>query len=361
MAADRLFVEMMLRAIRLARKAEGQTSPNPMVGAVIFKNESIIATGYHKKAGQPHAEINALAKAGAAARGASIAINLEPCCHVGKTGPCTEALINAGIKEVIYAVEDPFSKVNGRSRGILEQHGITVISGVCRKEALRLNEIYFHFHTTGRPFVILKTAQTLDGRIATSTGDSKWITGPTARSFAHKLRSHYDAVAVGAGTVLADNPRLTVRSAKGKNPLRIVLTATGNIPESAGLIKNNEDNLTIIATTRAVVAKNPFKKIILWPVKTGPDGLDLNDFLSRAASHGVMSILFEGGSKIATELFKKRLVNKYYQFIAPMIVGEGKSGIGDLGLTKVANGITFDDSGFRKIGDDRLFWGYPRR
>ncbi|MCK5126503.1 MAG: bifunctional diaminohydroxyphosphoribosylaminopyrimidine deaminase/5-amino-6-(5-phosphoribosylamino)uracil reductase RibD [candidate division Zixibacteria bacterium] len=361
MAVVQLYKEMMKRAFVLARRAEGKTAPNPMVGAVIFKGENIIATGYHKKSGTLHAEINALKKAGSDAKGASIAINLEPCCHKGKTGPCTEALIAAGIKKVIYGAEDPYKEVNGRSRVILEEKGIEVITGVCAKEAKRLNEVYYHFHSVHRPFVIVKSAQTLDGRIASVTGDSKWITGPSARAFAHKLRARYDAVMVGSGTVKTDNPELTVRSVKGKNPLRIILTSSDALPMKLGVFEANEDNKTVIATSRAVMSKKVYNQFITWPVKTSPRGLDLNDFLKRAAKHGVMSILVEGGSKLTTSLFRERLVDKYYQFIAPMMLGEGISGIGDLGLNKIAQAISFHDCGFRKLGNDRLFWGYPRR
>ncbi len=361
MPKQRLYIHMMKRAIRLAKRAEGKTSPNPMVGAVVFKGDTVISTGYHKQAGQPHAEINALNKAGTSARGASIAVNLEPCCHTGKTGPCTQALIDAGIKEVIYALEDPFCEVNGRSRAILEVEGITVISGICKKEARRLNEVYYHFNEIGKPFVVLKSAQTLDGRIASKTGDSKWITGPTSRAFGHKLRGRYDAVAVGSGTVRADNPRLTVRKVKGRNPYRIIVTTSGNFSKDIELIKHNDDNKTIIATTKEVLANNDFGSVTTWKIRSDKNGLILSDLQKIAGKQGITSILFEGGAQIATALFKNRLVDKYFQFVAPLILGEGISGIGNLNLPNIANAIAFNDCGFKKLGDDRLFWGYPRR
>lgn len=351
----------MKRALTLAKRAEGKTSPNPMVGAVIFKDENIIATGYHKKAGTPHAEINALKKAGTDARGASIAISLEPCCHTGKTGPCTQALIDAGIKQVIYAIDDPYTEVNGRSRKILEDAGITVLSGVCSKESKRLNEVYFHFHTTGRPFVVVKLAQTLDGRIATKTGDAKWITGTVARSYGHKLRARYDAIAVGANTVRADNPQLTVRHVKGRNPYRIIITSSPNLPKRSDIFINNGDNKTIIATTAKVLSTGAYSDVETWKIATGKNGVDLRDLLKRVARNGMQSILFEGGSQIVTSLFNRGLVDKYYQFTAPLILGDGTNAIGDLYINRIAKAISFQDYGSRKLGQDTLFWGYPRR
>ncbi|MEZ5359100.1 MAG: bifunctional diaminohydroxyphosphoribosylaminopyrimidine deaminase/5-amino-6-(5-phosphoribosylamino)uracil reductase RibD [Candidatus Zixiibacteriota bacterium] len=361
MAESRLFIAMMKRALALAKRAEGKTAPNPMVGAVIFKDENIIATGYHKMAGTAHAEIHALQKAGGDARGASIAITLEPCCHTGRTGPCTKALIDAGIKQVIYAVDDPYTEVNGRSKNILENAGISVYSGVCSKDAKKLNEVYFHFHTTGRPFAVLKLAQTLDGRIATKTGDAKWITGTAARSYGHKLRARYDAIAVGANTVRTDNPQLTVRHIKGKNPYRIIITTSPDLPKDSDVFTLNTDKKTIVATTKEVIASGAYKNIETWPIAASNDGLDLRDLLKQAANHGMQSILFEGGSRIATSLLKLGLVDKYYQFTAPLILGEGTSAIGDLEITRVAKAISFNEYGTRKLGQDTLFWGYPRR
>lgn len=361
MAGNRLYRAMIKRALKLARRAEGRTSPNPMVGAVIFRDESVIATGYHKKAGTPHAEINALDKAGADARGASIAITLEPCCHTGKTGPCTQALIEAGIKRVIYAVDDPYGEVNGRSKAILEAAGIEVLSGICTDEAKRLNEVYFHFHTTGRPFVVLKLAQTLDGRIATKTGDAKWITGTAARSFGHKLRARYDAIAVGANTVRSDNPQLTVRHIRGQNPFRLILTTSADLPAERDVLTHNDDRKTIVATTSEVISSGAYSGVETWEIAAKKNEIDLPDLLKKAADRGIQSILFEGGARIATSLLKQGLVDKYYQFTAPLLLGEGTSGIGDLGITRIARAIAFGDYGFRKIGQDNLFWGYPRR
>lgn len=361
MAGDRLYNEMMQRAIRLARRAEGRTSPNPMVGAVIFDRDGVIATGYHKKAGGPHAEIVALHKAGEKARGASIAINLEPCCHTGRTGPCTQALIEAGIAVVIYSVDDPFAEVCGRGRAILQEHGIRVVTGVGEEAARRLNEVYFHYHTCGRPFVVVKTAQSLDGRIATSTGDSRWITGPEARSFAHKLRARYDAVAIGAGTARTDNPQLTVRHVKGNNPLRIVVTTSASLPSDLELFTDNDDGKTVVATTDEVIATGAYRKVTAWALLRSDEGIDVAELLAEAARRGIMSILVEGGAGLITSLMRRKLVDKYYQFMAPLLIGDGLNAIGDIGIAKMSQAVHFANCGVRKTGSDWLFWGYPGR
>jgi diaminohydroxyphosphoribosylaminopyrimidine deaminase/5-amino-6-(5-phosphoribosylamino)uracil reductase len=361
MSDDRLHTAMIKKAIQLARKGEGYTSPNPMVGAVIFNRDRIIATGYHKKAGGPHAEIVALRKAGEDARGASIAVNLEPCCHVGKTGPCTEAILLAGIKRVIYSIEDPFMRVNGNGARILDRKGIKVIKGICADDATRLNEAYLKYVTTGRPFVVLKTAQSLDGRIATRTGESQWISCPEALTFAHKLRARCDAVAIGSGTAMADNPKLTVRRVKGPNPLRIILTSSDALPTSMTLLAENDGNNTIVATTREQMAVGKYRMVTNWPVRKGKDGLDLSSFLERAGKNGVTSIMFEGGGRLATSLLKKKLVDKFYLIIAPLVIGTGTETVADLGVRRLGDAIRFDKYGFKKIGTDTLFWGYPEK
>jgi diaminohydroxyphosphoribosylaminopyrimidine deaminase / 5-amino-6-(5-phosphoribosylamino)uracil reductase len=361
MADDRLYDAMIKKALRLALKGEGYTSPNPMVGAVVFDQNGIIAAGYHQKVGGPHAEVLALRRAGEKARGASLAINLEPCCHVGRTGPCTDAILQAGIKKVIFSIEDPFTCVCGRGARFLVNNGIEVISGVGREEATRLNEVYLKFITTGKPFVVLKTAQTLDGRIATRTGDSKWISGPESLTFAHRLRARYDAVAVGSGTVKADNPQLTVRNVKGRNPFRIVITSTGKLPTRSSLLVNNQDNKTIVATTRTAARISALSSTTTWMIRRGKGGISLKHFLETAAHHDITSILVEGGGRLATALIRERLVDKLYLVIAPMIMGRGIDTIADLGVKRLADAMRFDQSGSDRLGTDILFWGYPRQ
>ncbi|MFH1701472.1 MAG: bifunctional diaminohydroxyphosphoribosylaminopyrimidine deaminase/5-amino-6-(5-phosphoribosylamino)uracil reductase RibD [Candidatus Zixiibacteriota bacterium] len=359
MTVDSLYFDMVRRAIRLARRAQGYTSPNPAVGAVLFDENGIISEGYHKKAGLAHAEIIAIERAGGKARGASLAVSLEPCCHTGRTGPCTKAIAAAGIKRVIYAVKDPNCKVNGGGREYLREQGIDVISNICREEALILNEDYFHYHNTGRPFVVLKMAQTLDGRIATATGESKWISAKKARAFAHRLRARYDAVAVGSGTVKADNPSLTVRHVKGKNPYRIILTASGKLASNINLFENNDDNKTIVAAPANILKKMNFNKVVGWSISKTKNGINLLDLLEHAGKEGIMSILFEGGARIATELFSKRMVNKFYLSCSPVLIGKGLNSIGELGIKNIPDGIKFRNSSFRKMGTDILFSGYP--
>lgn len=361
MADEIIQAAMIKRAMRLARKGEGRTSPNPMVGAVIYNRDGIIATGFHKKAGELHAERIALARAGDRARGASLAVNLEPCCHYGRTGPCTDAIIAAGIREVVYSVDDPFPKVNGRGAQILCEHGISVTAGVEHDAAARLNEVYLHYTKTGRPFVVLKTAQSLDGRIATRTGDSHWISSEEALIFGHRLRARYDAIAVGGGTVRADDPQLTVRRVRGRNPIRIILTESGNIPRNSKLLHTENGAHTIVASTRAGLAAGSWPGIETWTVRKNIDGLDLDKFLDIAGGREITSILFEGGRKLATSLLKHRLVDKLYVLIAPIIIGDGTDAVGDLGIRRLATAIRFSGSGRKMLGTDIMFWGYPKR
>ncbi|MDD4050757.1 MAG: bifunctional diaminohydroxyphosphoribosylaminopyrimidine deaminase/5-amino-6-(5-phosphoribosylamino)uracil reductase RibD [candidate division Zixibacteria bacterium] len=361
MTDDRLIHAMMAKALRLARRGEGLTSPNPMVGAVVFNRDGVIATGFHKKAGSPHAEIVALQKAGDRARGASLVINLEPCCHFGRTGPCTEAIVKAGIAEVIYAIEDPFDQVCGKGARSLLRQGVAVVSGIMAAEAERLNEAYLTYVRTGRPFVVLKTAQSLDGRIATVTGESKWISCPEALAFGHRLRARYDAVAVGAGTVRVDDPQLTVRLVKGRNPRRIVVTSSAALRPDLGLFVHNEDKQTTIVTTREVIATGTYNSVTTWPVRKGPNGIDLKSLLEQAAKREVTSLLFEGGGQLATALLREGLVDKYFVVIAPMVIGRGKEAVGDLGIATISKAMRFEKYGFERIGTDTLFWGYPEK
>ncbi|MCP4567669.1 MAG: bifunctional diaminohydroxyphosphoribosylaminopyrimidine deaminase/5-amino-6-(5-phosphoribosylamino)uracil reductase RibD [FCB group bacterium] len=361
MADDRLHEAMIRKAISLARKGEGYTAPNPMVGAVVFNKDGIIATGYHKKVGEPHAEAVALRKAGERARGASIAVNLEPCCHEGRTPPCTQAIIKTGIKKVIFSITDPFLRVCGRGGRLLQENDIEVIKGICREEAEKLNEVYLHNTATGRPFVVLKMAQSLDGRIASATGHSQWISCPEALKFAHRLRSRYDAVAVGSGTARVDNPQLNVHRVKGPNPIRIIVTTSATLPKNLQLFTENKDYNTVVATTKDIIKKGVYGNVITWQVRKKQGRLDPEDFIRMLGEAGVTSVLIEGGSQLATSLLKRKLVDKLYLITAPMIIGAGVEAIGDLGVKKIADSIRFTDYGSRKLGTDNLFWGYPEK
>jgi diaminohydroxyphosphoribosylaminopyrimidine deaminase/5-amino-6-(5-phosphoribosylamino)uracil reductase len=361
--ADRKFMQ---RALELAQRGRGKTSPNPMVGAIIVKNNRIIGEGYHRRMGADHAEVVALKRAGKAASNAIVYVTLEPCCHTGHTGPCVEALIRAGLKRVVYAIKDPDPRVNGKGGRLLRKAGIDVKRGILAKEAARLNETYIGYHRNMRPFVILKMAQTLDGRIATSTGDSKWITGLPARKFAHQLRSEVDAVVIGMGTVKADNPVLTVRHVKGKNPYRVVVTSSLDFPTVCHLLDNNGDCKTIVATSQKMIdslaRRRKSKELTYWSIKQDRCGLlDLSDFLDKAAAFGFRSMLIEGGSSLATSVVKAGLVDKFVIITAPKLIGEGKNSIGDLEIKKIMGAIDLEQVSYETCGHDMIVIGYPKR
>lgn len=354
--------EYLRQAFKLAEKGRGKTSPNPKVGAVIVKNNRVIGEGYHKKAGADHAEILAIKKAGGKAKGATLYLNLEPCCHHGRTGPCTERIISSGIKRVVFSLLDPNPLVNGEGALRLRKAGIKVTSGLLAKEAGRQNEVYVKFIKTGRPFVVLKLAQTLDGRIATSGGDSKWITGVKSRRLGHRLRAEYDAVAIGSGTVKADDPHLTVRDIRGAghNPYRIILSGRPDFPESINLFKNNIDMRTILATSRSYADKYHAKNLIVWKVKKAKGRLVLDDFLKKAADFGICSMMIEGGSRLATSFIKEGLIDKYYIFVAPKIIGAGKNAIGELDIKNITDGVNLELSEINtSLAPDVLFVAYP--
>jgi diaminohydroxyphosphoribosylaminopyrimidine deaminase/5-amino-6-(5-phosphoribosylamino)uracil reductase len=359
--SDRLF---MFRALDLARRARGRTSPNPMVGAVIVKNGHIIAEGFHHGKGQPHAEVVALKKAGRKARGATVYVNLEPCCHTGCTGPCADALIKAGVARVVYSSIDPNPLVSGKGDRKLRRAGIKVERGLLRREAEELNEAYYCYHRLGRPFVTLKMAQTVDGRIATRTGDSQWISSPASLKLAHRLRAENDAVMVGAGTVRADNPALTVRLVKGRNPYRIVVAGRQPLSRESKVVKKNDDQRTIVGAVPKVARKiaedTRLNGLTIWDVEPDRSGRpDPVDLMKKAAVFGLQSILVEGGSALATSLLRAHLVDKIILVIAPKLIGEGKSSIGDLGIRRLSKAIRLRSVRVDCSGDDFVVVGYP--
>ena len=327
-------IKFMRRALELAQMAEGDTSPNPMVGAVIVDGDgNIVSEGYHHKAGQPHAEINALAAAGDKAEGATVYVTLEPCSHYGRTGPCCEALIKAGVKRVVSAVTDPNPLVAGRGLNRLREAGIEVTEHVCEDEAKKLNEKFFFWITHKRPFVSLKYAMTLDGRLAAAGGDSKWITGEEARTYAHNLRKTHDAVLVGKNTVLQDDCELTTRMVEGKNPIRIVLDSNAAIPLNAKIL--NGEAKTIIAVSEAApqdkldeLQKLTTVEVLKLPQRNGH--LDLQVLLEKLAAMEITSVLVEGGSEVHGAFNDAGLAERVYAFIAPKIIG-GKNAIGPVG------------------------------
>lgn len=357
----------MRRAIELAQQGRGIASPNPMVGAVIVCDGKILSEGFHSGPGNPHAEIEALNNLPKRSRAATLYINLEPCCHLGRTGPCTEQIIKSKIKEVVVAIQDPNPLVNGGGIAALKEAGITVRTGLLKDDAELLNDAYLGYHRNKRPFVILKLAQSLDGRIATSNGDSKWISSESSRTIVHKLRSEVDAVIIGRGTLQRDNPKLTVREVKGKNPYRIIVTSSGKLPAASKVLLDNADNKTIIATTAEGAEKIERSKIsgspIIWTVAQNAEksGVDLRSLLQQAYEFGLQSIMVEGGSALATSFVNDQLVDKMIFFIAPIIVGRGINSMSELNVKTISEAVEFDRSMFIDSGDDLCFVGYPRR
>lgn len=350
----------MRRALTLARRGLGQTSPNPMVGAVVVKAGRIVGEGFHRRAGEAHAEVIALKEAGKEARGGTLFVNLEPCSHFGRTAPCVEAIASAGIKKVYASVVDPNPLVNGKGIEFLRRRKIEIDIGLLTDEARELNEVHFKVMEKKLPYVTLKFAQSLDGRIATKTRDSRWISGEEARRFAHFLRATHDAVLVGRKTVEVDDPQLTVRMVQGKNPLRLVLDTEGKLSSTARLVRENEDGKTVLLSGRADASNCELRgEVAIWPVGLKNGRIDLRAALEKVLAQGVTSILVEGGAGVLTNFLKEKLADKVYAAIAPMIIGEGISAIGDLGVEKLLQAVRFERVQFKKVGVDMLFSGYP--
>jgi len=330
----------MHRALRLARRGERWVSPNPMVGAVIVKGGRIIGEGYHEQFGGPHAEINALRQAQEPVADATFYVTLEPCSHHGKTPPCVAALIDRRPARVVVGTVDPNPLVAGRGIAALRGAGIDVTVGVLEEACREINERFFKFITTGTPFVTLKFAQTVDGRIASITGHSRWISSPSSRTFAHRLRSTHDAILVGAGTVLADDPELTVRHVRGRNPVRIVVDSHLRLPLEAKILQNQEKAPTIIATTRQAAAEK-IQRLQGQGIETlvvdeligidGPRRVDLQKLLRELGKRQIASVLVEGGSAIITSLVQEKLADRLVIIVAPKILGRGIEAVADLG------------------------------
>ncbi|MEI6127826.1 MAG: bifunctional diaminohydroxyphosphoribosylaminopyrimidine deaminase/5-amino-6-(5-phosphoribosylamino)uracil reductase RibD [Pseudomonadota bacterium] len=357
----------MKRALALAKQGAGWVSPNPLVGAVVVNAGKIVGTGYHEFFGGPHAEVTALKNAGSKAKGAELYINLEPCCHFGKTPPCTDVLIQKGIKKVFLGMIDPNPAVAGKGIQKLMSAGIAVEAGLLEHECRQLNEAFVKFITEKKPFVILKAALTLDGNIATSTGDSKWITCDTSRALAHKIRHEVDAVMVGIGTVLADDPQLTVRLHKGakKNPFRIIVDTGLSIPLTCNVLKPELAEKTLIAASPEKAASRKAQLIR----KTGARVLgiplfkkrvDLRKLLFFLGTLGIASLLIEGGSELNASAFACGIVDKVMLFYAPKIIGgrDAVKMVGGPGIKMIADAISIHDISIRRISTDFLVEGY---
>ena len=354
----------MRLALDLAHKGAGYTTPNPIVGAVVVKDGKIVGQGYHHEFGGPHAEVFALEEAGERACGATIYVTLEPCSHYGKTPPCADRIIQARISRAVVACRDPNPLVNGEGIRKIRAAGIEVTEGVLEKEARRANEIFFTFVATGLPFVQLKLAESLDGKIATHTGDSKWISGDRSRTEVHRLRRRFAAILVGANTVINDDPLLTVRHVEGPNPVRIVLDGRGRIPLDARML--SAEGRTIVATATMPENKETSLRergVEIWCLPSDDGKVDLQALLSRLGKENLDSLLIEGGGETAAAFLDAGLVDKVSFFIAPMIIGgrDGVPAVGGEGVAQVADALRLRDVNITRCGDDIMINGYPRR
>lgn len=354
----------MRQALQIAVFAEGRTSPNPLVGAVVVQDGRIVGQGWHRKAGTPHAEIHALSQAGELSKDAELYVTLEPCNHHGRTGPCTEAVIQAGIKRVVVAMTDPNPLVAGKGLARLRQAGIEVVEGVLAKEAAKQNEVFIKWMATGMPFGVFKTAMTIDGKIATAAGQSQWISGPEARLHVHKLRDRYDAIFTGIGTILADDPQLTTRLPEGgKNPIRVVVDSLARIPLTAKVLNDGQARTIIAVSSRAPDEK--FEQIRsrgaeVVQIEETEGRLDLRCLFQWLGKQGITSILIEGGAAVAASALNSNLVDKVCWFIAPKIIGGTAAAgpIGGAGIAELEEAILLEELETQPVGADTMITAY---
>lgn len=366
----------MKRALSLAAKGKGRTSPNPMVGAVIVKDGQIVGEAYHRQSGEPHAEILALHQAGPRARGGVLYVTLEPCCHTHKrTPPCVPLLIQSGLERICVAMIDPNPQVNGRGIQKLKHANIPVSFGMLEQDARNLNEVYAYWITTGRPLVTLKGAMTLDGKLATATGESRWITGEPARQDVHRLRNRMDAILVGVGTVIADDPELSARGKTmtsrrvGRQPVRVVLDSRLRIPSNAKVLQWVGEQPTILCTTtQAPIQKiEHFRNrgIQLWVLPGQAGRVSLKACLARLGKQGLTSVLIEGGATINAAALQQGLVNKVRLYMAPILLGgqDARGLIGGQSPKALNQAWPLADCQLKKLGKDWLITGTlePRR
>ncbi|MDF2531353.1 MAG: ribD [Clostridia bacterium] len=359
----------MKKALELAQIGSGYTKPNPLVGAVIVKDGRIIGEGYHQIYGSHHAEINAFRNATEDVSGATMYVTLEPCSHYGKTPPCANAIVEKGIKRVVIGLLDPNPLVAGRGVKILENNGIEVISGILVEEGKKLNEIFLKYITTKLPFGILKTAMTLDGKIASPIGDSKWITNEFSRQYVHEIRHRVSGIMVGIGTIAADNPELTTRlkDRDGVDPIRIIVDSTAKIPLDAKVLNLDSKAKTIIATTekadekrlKSILEKGA--DIIVTPLKN--DRVDLGYLMQQLGKREIDSVLIEGGAALNFSALEESIVDKVISFIAPKIIGgtASKTPVGGAGISYMKNAIQLDNIEISRFHEDIMIEGYLRK
>jgi diaminohydroxyphosphoribosylaminopyrimidine deaminase / 5-amino-6-(5-phosphoribosylamino)uracil reductase len=356
--SDESYIQL---AIEIAKKGVGKVSPNPLVGAVIIKNDRIIGAGFHEKYGENHAEINAINSAKENLEGATLYINLEPCSHFGKTPPCVDQIIQKKIKRVVIGTLDMNPLTSGKGVKKLKAAGIEVKVGILEKECTSLNKAFFKYIIKKIPYISIKAAQTLDGKIADLNGGSKWISSASSRKYVHELRSKYDAVLVGSGTVKKDNPSLTVRLVEGRNPRRVILDTNLNLKTTYRIFSKNSDKNLIIITSVSSLGKN--RKInklrqlgaqIVFTKENENGQIDLKKAMEELAKIQISSILVEGGSEVITSLLEQKLYDDILVFISPKILGEGKPAIGSLGIKSIHKALQLNIERFEKIGDDLL-------
>jgi diaminohydroxyphosphoribosylaminopyrimidine deaminase/5-amino-6-(5-phosphoribosylamino)uracil reductase len=361
-------LDFMAYALSLAELALGYTSPNPAVGAVIERDGLVVGLGHTQQVGMEHAEIMALNQAGEMARGATMYVTLEPCCHHGRTPPCTESIINAGISEVNIAVADPNPKVSGNGIACLEAAGIKTNIGAYEQKAREINEGYFKYIKTGIPFVIAKFAMSLDGKIATRTGDSKWITSDEARNYAHRQRHSVDAIMVGAETIIADDPQLTARGYSGRGgraklqPLRVIVDGKGRVPVTAKVF--SEPGKTLVAVADGQVSKEKLETKrdgTEYIVLRSDNGLiDIAELLKTLGQRQITTVMIEGGGRLLGYVFDHHLVDKVLAFVAPIIIGgeEAKTAVSGRGVEKVADALQLKDIKIERFDNEFLISGY---
>lgn len=354
----------MDRAIKLALKGKGKVNPNPMVGAVIVKNGEIIGEGYHEKYGKNHAEVNAFLNAKEDVNGATLYVTLEPCSHYGKTPPCVDLVIKKGIRKVVIGTLDPNPLVSGRSVQKLKNAFIEVETGVLKEKCLRLNEIFMKYIKTKEPFVLMKAASSLDGKIATKTGESKWITGEESRRMVHELRKEYSAIMVGTNTVIEDNPELTCRIEEGVNPIRIVVDSTLRIPVMSKLITTSKEIKTIVATTKnadkskALVLEDNGVQVLF--INEKDNRVDLKELIIELGKMNIDSVLLEGGSTLNYSALKEGIVDKVQFYIAPKIIGgeKSKTSVDGDGIDNLKDCFKLKNITTNVVGEDILIEGY---
>jgi diaminohydroxyphosphoribosylaminopyrimidine deaminase/5-amino-6-(5-phosphoribosylamino)uracil reductase len=344
-------------ALKLAAKGRGKVSPNPMVGALIVKKGKIIGRGYHQLYGESHAEVNAIKNATADITGSTLYVTLEPCCHEGKTPPCVEIIAQKNIARVVIGAIDSNPQVSCQGINYLQSQGIEVKTGVLENECRNLNEVFFHFMETGLPFVTIKYAQTLDGRIATMKGQSQWISSGASMKYTHKLRAEHDAILVGAGTVKKDDPELTVRLVRGRNPLRIVVDSGLKIQHQCKVLQNTLPAKTLIATIKNYgdaefqnIAATGAQIITVDADKEGK--VDLKKLLKKLAARGISSVLIEGGAQIITSILRDNLADRLVTVIAPKILGKGIEAVGDLNIRELNSAKFLSIRKIRRCGED---------